>query len=64
MVPFDWTPQSQAAFDQMKALLVHDVLFAYSNHDLPFHVYTGASNYQLSTAIFQQDKPIDFTPTN
>ncbi len=35
---FQWTPEMQKAFDQMKAYMAADVLCAYPYHN-PFHTY-------------------------
>jgi len=57
---FNWTSECQKAFDQMKALLAHDTLIAYPDHNHPLHVYTDASEYQLGSVIMQHGKPIAF----
>jgi len=46
----------------MKALLAHNTLIAYPYHNLPFHIYTDASEYHLGSVIMQQNKPVAFTP--
>ena len=44
---FEWTPSCEKAFREMKSILAADVLMAYPNINLPFEVYTDASNYQM-----------------
>ncbi len=49
----------QKAFDQMKALMFADVLYAYAypDHNKPFHIFTDASDHQLGACIMQEGKP-------
>ncbi len=42
--PFQWTPDMQHVFDQMKALMAADVLCAYPNHNKPIHIFTDVSD--------------------
>jgi RNase H-like domain found in reverse transcriptase len=57
---FIWATVHQQAFDAMKALMVEDVLLRYTNHNLPFHICTDASDYQLGSVILQRDIPVAF----
>jgi hypothetical protein len=57
---FQWTTEMQEAFQNMKALLTADVLTAYPNHRIPFHIFTDASAYQLGATIFQEGRPVAY----
>ncbi len=48
------------AFNHMKALMLHDCLIAYSNHNKPFHIYTDAAGYQMGAYIVQDDNQWPF----
>ena len=51
--PFQWTPEMQKAFDQIKALMAAGVL-------CPLHIFNDASDYQLGACIMQEDKPVAY----
>ena len=55
---YERNSECEHAFQQMKALLSTDVLLAYPNHNIPFQVYTDASDYQLGAVIIQNGRPV------
>jgi len=57
---FTWTNECQKAFDEMKAVMAHEVFLYYPDHNKPFHVYTDASDYQLGAVILQDGKPVAY----
>ena len=52
--------QYEIVFQQMKSIISTDVLLAYPDHTLSFHIYTDASNYQLDAVIIQNGRPMTY----
>ena len=59
-IPFVWGPRQVEAFETMKAMIAADAMTTYPDLNLPFDIYTDASDYQLGAAILQNGKPIAY----
>ena len=58
---YEWTEECTTAFKEMKAVMAADVMIMiYPNINLPFDVYTDASDYQMGAVIMQQSKPVAY----
>ncbi|KAL0349659.1 UNVERIFIED_CONTAM: Transposon Tf2-11 polyprotein [Sesamum radiatum] len=57
---WDWTPQCQVAFDNLKRAMVTDPVLALPDMSKPFTVETDASDFALGGALMQDGHPVAF----
>ena len=55
-----WNTIHKQAFDARKAIMVEDVLFRYPDHNLPLHICTDVSDFQIGSVILQQNIPVAY----
>ena len=59
-VPFNWDPQHQSAFTQMKQEIVSAIRLAYYNPKKQTVLQTDASIKGLGSCLLQEEKPVYF----
>ncbi|KAK4390469.1 Transposon Tf2-12 polyprotein [Sesamum angolense] len=57
---WDWTPQCQVAFDNLKRAIVTDPVLALLDMSKPFTVETDASDFALGGVLMQDGHPVAF----
>ncbi|KAL0292961.1 UNVERIFIED_CONTAM: Retrovirus-related Pol polyprotein from transposon [Sesamum calycinum] len=57
---WDWTPQCQVAFDNLKRAMVIDPVLALPDMSKPFTVETDASDFALGGVLMQDGYPVAF----
>ena len=58
--PSEWTPDFTKVFQQMKALIVKETIFAYPDLSKKFTIHTDALDVQLGAVIMKEGKPFAF----
>ena len=54
------TPELIKAFEAVKTTIAEKVLLVYPNPNIPYDIYTDASDYQLGAVIIQDKRTIAF----
>ena len=60
-MPFNWGPECQEAFNQMKREIVRAAILAYYNPRKERVLQTDASTKGLGTCLLQEQRPVYFT---
>ena len=55
-----WSNEMDRTFKKIKALVATEAMSAYLDHNLPFEIYTNASDYWLGTRIMQKGCPVAY----
>ena len=59
-VKFQWTPECQRAFEQLKSIIASEPILRQPNWDIIFHVHVDASGIALGSILAQPDGKVDF----
>ena len=59
-VPYNWTPQCQQAFDEIKHALIHPPVLALPDFSKPFEVVCDASVEGLGAVLLQDGRPLAY----
>ena len=57
---FQWTPEAEAAFLQLKKSLTQDPLLVHPDSAKPYTVHTDASNYAIGAVLSQNNHPVAY----
>ena len=57
---FKWEPEHQEAFESLKKLVAANITLSPIQQDLPFELYTDASNNAIGAALLQGGKVVNF----
>jgi hypothetical protein len=55
-VAFEWGTAQQQAFQDLKGMIVKDVVLAFPDVNKPYHVTTDASDYAIGAVLAQEDE--------
>ena len=56
----NWDKEHQDAFNKAKRMAIEEAELAFPNWELPFHLYSDASDRQLGATLVQEGKPLGF----
>ena len=54
---FSWNPEMNTSFNHIKCVISQNLLLVSPNFNIPFEIYTDASDFQLGSVIVQDDRP-------
>jgi hypothetical protein len=55
-VAFQWGKEQQQAFQELKGMIIQDVVLAFPDVNKPYHITTDASDYAIGAVLAQEDE--------